>query len=427
MLPDPDPFDGNTGFDIIEFSMRDGNDTINLNSVGSYQGDVRSYVFDLGEGDDDANVNGANTDVLFGTSLDFEFDCDGGNDDVNFALGDFLSSTLTVEANGETHSDDFNFVLGDIDANFVSFAEENGIGHGSVVDIDMDFSSGSIDTLTTILGAVGYGSEVSYDAKGGSGNDRMGMIFNGVIDGTLIVNVSLDSGNDILDVQLNEEFGLGSQQIYIPTDNVQTVTQISHAEARFNLNGNDGNDTMTVRAGEQQGPVERIAAGFSLGQDVYVAYGAFLDVRLMGGYGDDKTTLDFSTKAGLDLQGGFKLRMDGSHGKDTLLVRLYLAWCSTGEVDGDMRGGNDADKVYLYLDDNNDIVWVPDAPALVPFPIGGVTYGPSGFFLQDGGSQTDKGFTRYNGDVLLAGETAGTPIYRRNIETILSVDPIPPV
>jgi hypothetical protein len=200
------------------------------------------------------------------------------------------------------------------------------------------------------------------------------------------------------------------------------VAEYSHASVLFNLNGNDGNDTMTVRAGEHVGPVMSASAVYELGSSFDVAYGAKLDVRLMGGYGNDKTTLDFATEADLDLRGGFKLRMDGSHGDDTCIVRIDLTYCSTGELDGDMRGGNGADKVYLYLNDNRGITWAEPLAAIIG---PGVSYGPTGFFLQDGGTQTDKGFTKYNGNILLAGQTTGTPIYRRNIETILSVDPYP--
>ena len=90
-----------------------------------------------------------------------------------------------------------------------------------------------------------------------------------------------------------------------------------------------------------------------------------------------------------------------------------------------MRGGNDADKVYLYLADYSHVINNTTSDATPALLIGGISYGPSGYFLQDGGSQTDKGFTWFNGEILDAGETVGTPIYRRNIEQILGYDPLP--
>jgi hypothetical protein len=143
---------------------------------------------------------------------------------------------------------------------------------------------------------------------------------------------------------------------------------------------------------------------------------------MIGGAGDDYLTLDLARYAGVDIQGLLYLRMDGSHGADTLLTRIDTGYCSSGTLDGDMRGGGSNDKLYLFL----------DVPVSAPAPVGlslvvsRLSYGPAGFFLMDGGTGTDKGYLELNGNPIGAGAPTG-PVLRRSIEQSLLIDPTNPL
>jgi len=452
---DPSVFDDVNGFEIIEIRMRDGNDTVNYNVVSDYEGQSRSYIFDMGEGDDDVNFTcrdilaggvimapfqeGVAPSVIErgrGSEIDIEFDCDGGNDDVNMNVDDVRSSRLVVEGGGEGSSDDFVINIDDVGDLFydraLTTSSLEDCFEAAVVDIDIDLGSGSLDTIRTSLDDVGVGSEVNYNLKGNTGNDNMWLVYTGDIQGSLIVNVTLDAGNDKLEIQLNGDpseysgFNVGLELEKKPEVNVSSEISLPFSsEARFNLQGNDGNDTMSVTAGTRGGLVPVDVLGGKNEGNVLVAENAVFDLREVGGYGDDKITTDFHKYAGLELEGKMIYRQDGDHGKDTLTTKLDISCWSDGDLEAYMRGGNDNDKLYLVLNDySHSVTNVAGVKTLSPIQIGyGITYGSAGYFLQDGGTQTDTAFTQFNGLILGPGDPSYTPIRRRNMESILINDP----
>jgi hypothetical protein len=167
-----------------------------------------------------------------------------------------------------------------------------------------------------------------------------------------------------------------------------------------------------------------VAGGQNNG-DILVAENATLEIREIGGTGTDIVKTDIWKDAGMELEGRFLFRQDGSEGNDTVTTKLKLDSWSDGTLEGEQRGGNNDDKVYLVLDDySHAITWVSGKPKLSLVGSGyGVDYGVANYFLQDGGSGKDNAFTEFNNTILGPGDPSWSPIRRRNFENILLSDP----
>jgi hypothetical protein len=211
---------------------------------------------------------------------------------------------------------------------------------------------GGDDQLTMQLGAFGDASAALFDAKNisinlGDGNDSAQIWFGGldmpnrVITANLNMTVNGGAGNDEVTGNFGEmqhgtlNFkvlgGAGDDNAFAGLwGNIDTG-----ATVHFNLQGQDGNDTLNT--------YETYNSGYD---HVNIAAGALLDINVNGGAGDDQMYMTY----GGTVLGNLRVRQDGGDGNDRVRGELHIADGSTGVMDAVYMGsaGRDVLRMELY-------------------------------------------------------------------------------
>jgi hypothetical protein len=335
-------------FEIYDIDTGGGADTVTWRVNSDYDGVDRSISLDL-----DSNTTGTdrfdfsmNGNFIEGSSnILFEVNGNTGNDTVVMTFGEIFDSSR-VQANVDVDGGNDNVTM-----DFFSVGTLNDATDVSDLDVDVDLGTGT-NGLIMSLENVEQGAVTRFNVVGGSGTDNVFTVLDGDAGGQLYLDAALAGGNDKWETFLTDLFdvseGAGVNGL-----------------ARFNVNGDEGNDTLIARWDPNNTNARVIDAGHTL------------DINLIGGNGNDGivVNLNDSTNTGFELDGRLRVRQDGGLGNDTFSTILTFNGDSdaTGLADVYVSGGLGQDAFTVRLRDNS----------------GGAVRYAGGYVIVDGGADVD--------------------------------------
>jgi hypothetical protein len=211
---------------------------------------------------------------------------------------------------------------------------------------------GGDDQLIMQLGEFGDPSAALFDAKNisvnlGAGNDSAQIWFGGlampnrVISTNLKITVNGAAGDDDITGNFGEMQhgtltfkvlgGVGDDEAFAGLwGNIDTGATVS-----FNLQGQDGNDTLNT--------FETYNTGYD---SVNIGAGGLLDINVNGGAGNDQIDVTY----GGTVLGKLRIRQDGGDGNDQVKGDMHIQDGSTGAVDAVYSGsaGRDVLRMEMY-------------------------------------------------------------------------------
>jgi Ca2+-binding RTX toxin-like protein len=309
----------------IIINTQNGNDNVTYNLSNLIAGSPRKITLTAGSGNDRFALTTGNLN----SSLDLSSDMGSGND------------TATVNVNGDIASPSELLPI-------------------TVVNLKVDGGSGNDTTNITTQGAV-RGAQVSVNATGSSGNDRIAVALNS----DLIPASGFLVPQRLASATVTADGGSGNDTITLTHNGI-----VRNATLGLTANGGSENDRITVNHTGDTDSVVGILASPSLsltadggtGNDTIVSsvqgglnFGATLTANLTGGTGNDRITYSQSGNisatsraswaidagSGNDtvnatydgvLNGRLLLTADGGPGNDTVAVNVNAGAGSTGQV-----------------------------------------------------------------------------------------------
>lgn len=334
---DVDPAEATAEIDsdsfVVEARLGGGNDKFTYHQGATLVAAARTLVVDLGAGNDEFHWLNTGGDVTAGSRVGLDVTAGAGADRGTIAFDRVADSVVSVSTDWGTGADVSTLAVG-------AFA-------AGAVDVATDLGGGT-NSYAAAFDVIGGGDTALLDVAvvGGGQADAVSVAFqNYVAHGSRAgVVADLGAGNDTFAVA----FKRGGFLVF---DNSQVTVA-----ARGGL----GNDTLSAGT-----------TGSGLCQ---VVSGGLLSVALDGGAGRDTVGVDFSAEDAWYLEAGttMQLRLSGGTGGDTLSCLLANTFAAAGRYDVAVRAGTGDDRVSFDL----------------PEP-GGMTFGPVGGVLLDGGGGTD--------------------------------------
>jgi hypothetical protein len=324
----------NVGSEEIKFGK--GNDTLTYILSGWSAGDQhRSISVDMGAGNDSFTFNAAGTPIT-GADLTVNYNGGNGNDIASFSFASIDNSKVTIAGdagfgndtttvaftgaitNGATVTDSQNMNAGN---DSLAVSVTGNVILGSTLTENDDLGGGTNTETVTQNNSVLNDSKVNLNILGGAESDFVGVALNNTIlnTGQEAVDANLGCGND----QFNGTFGPNFQ-----------ITGAG-AQATWDVNGGQGNDTINV-----QNTAAMAAPGTISG---------LLSINLDGGTGNDVLNAS-GTGLIMATPGNYQLRINGGDGNDTIGVALSNTAASTGNYDVAINGGNGPDAVTFSID-----------------------------------------------------------------------------
>lgn len=352
----------------FEVILSGGDDTLTWVVDQTYEFDTRSYQVDLGLGTNLFSFSQFSDENLdYESYVSLEVDGDGGNDNVLVKMDDIYSgSVFALDLDLEEGND------------YVDLEVESVDSYGEYA-ANIDLGGGNNTAIVKISGAY-YGGSVDVDIAGGISTTGRDVVTVNVVDNIENANLSIDAnlngGNDTMTVNLAKSF-----DVFNYDDFGEPSTT-----AAFNLNGGDGNDTITIRRATH-------AANANDPDYLNVDFGALFDINVNGQNGNDILTVDLDTGDGIELDGRLRVKVDGLAGNDTLRGEFFFSEESgrleeyepgffdifPGIADIAFRGGHQNDATTIRLIDRSE---VSDEGPLIVFQ--------GGYLIVDGGSGTDR-------------------------------------
>jgi hypothetical protein len=316
-----------------------GSDVITINIPADMTAVAKVFQVTLGPGKNTVTINGAGATLRGQSRLTIDVAGYLDNDKLTATLPGADASAITLRTDLSLGNDQVNLVLG------------GEITNGAVVDVDAVLSLGSnVFSLAQPASQSITDSTLSVGVEGGPNLDLVTTSFAGSFDGTARVTVSAD-------------LGAGNDK-YTGTFDLTTFDVTAGAEARFDVSGGGGNDTITFTRNGTAGGASTINAGL-------------LDFHADGGIGTDTITLDLGGGGFQMNNGTLALRASGGPGNDKIDATLVAEAGSTNPVfDVVLNGGRQNDTITLTLDNNS----ASDTAA---------NYGPAGMALLDGSDGID--------------------------------------
>jgi len=302
-------------FETIDVDLSSGDDTLEYKALTAFDDQQRSFLFDVGSGNDKLIFNAAGDDGgVFGSYVNCDFDLDTGNDTADVRVGAVDHGKFALNLDGNSGDDSVHIeITGDITVSAVN------------LDVELGAGKNKLDILSP--GSVNDGSNYFINVIGGSGVDTVNTSFSGDIeDARLFVTVNLQAGNDFYTNTFDlENFDVGTLGVLV-----------------FNVNGGDGNDSILVTRNFTIGPADFLE-------------NSLVDFELRGGNGNDKVTLDLGgdveNQRGIYLEGKMIVNLDGQAGDDTVTADLSFSDdpASFGDLNMVMKGGDGKDKMNFKL------------------------------------------------------------------------------
>lgn len=338
----PKLFFGGVTSPVIVIILGGGNDAVNSKAVSAFTGGSRTYLIDLGDGNDRVVFDMQGNSASANTSFDLNVAGGRGADKIDLFFNDIAASLVAISVSAGAGSDslalDFSgsvdagsrvqaeYALGDGNNNF--FASLGSIGDSvgaAAFDLQVDGGANVDNLQVQINGAVGNGSLGSF----------------------LAFTANLGEGNDLLFLDLKNAFSIGAN----------SVVQIT-------ARGGGGHDFLDVDDD-------------FMTQDLEIQVNAWLSINFLGEGGND--TIDLVLDQPLNafrvhLLGNVYLRSNGGNGSDVLSLHLGNDALSTGNYDVAVYAGNGEDAVSFALDDDSALL----------------TFNPASYILLDGGPGTNS-------------------------------------
>lgn len=361
---------GTPGIEIFDVDLGGGNDNITFIDTGSptaesYIGESRSLLLDGNTGNDNITLT-IRGGLTAGSDIDVQIDGDSGNDNITVNFNYLTDSKLDLDITAGEGNDN---ILVNLPSVLGVGADAVGPTYNSNVLVDIETGNGRNRLDLNAGASIYYDSVVDIDVKGGnstgSSYDTLNLDFdNTVVEGKLFVDVSAMSGDDRINVMVDN---LYVETINFDNPEVPPVFVTTPAPVvRFNINGNDGKDQITSMA-EESG--------------MYIDETAFFAFHAKGGNGDDKITVDWTGPIDIALGGQAIVNIDGQNNNDTIVTSFFFderiqEEGGGGQIDLSVKGGQNTDNVTFKATDLSTL---------------GVTFGPSGFGpLIDGQTGTDR-------------------------------------
>lgn len=329
---------------VFDIKLGGGNDTVEYDGLGAFDGSTRRVGVALGAGNDQFRYL-SDKNLTNQSDLRFKVSGSGGSDKVDFFFAAVQNSKLSLRGSLGSGADESQIKFtGNIDL-------------GSTAKIGADLGTGDNDLLISLQG-VGFSdiATTTINIRGGNDalhedqvivevNDDVG---NGREVSKLTVNANLLAGDDSFLAGLNKES--------FKVDDGSRCTIIAH--------GGSGKDGVSVLDGGGPGTL-------------FVDAGAVLDLRLFGDGGADSVFAGFSTDPGepnvLELTGTLRARVLGGAGNDFVGLQMQNNDASAGRYDLALFGELGNDRGFFELEKN----------------LGTPTIVPSGKVLLDGGLGRD--------------------------------------
>jgi hypothetical protein len=264
-----------------------------------------------------------------------ELDCNGNGLFVDTAAGDINGENFGIE-------DQIYIALKGNDTITIT---QTGAWTGQKKDFQALLGIGTNSLSYNSNGfAIGASSRIAFEVTGGTGVDSVNLAFagNAVSQSSILIRADLGNGNDVMSLELPATSSTGRLNADVTLGvgtNVFTMTQgvaITAGEVNLEVEGSTGRETITLNPTKVAGGRMRINALLGGGNDTYTAN---LDLALLD----------------LTANGELFLAADGGGGNDILTVTRNASTASTTQIvaasDLDMRlgGGIGNDKLSVDL------------------------------------------------------------------------------
>ncbi|MBI3932815.1 MAG: hypothetical protein HY317_05310 [Acidobacteria bacterium] len=316
-----------------------GADTITFNVPSNWSAISRSVQLVLGPGTNNVHLTTAGGAVLqAGSRLQMEVVGYLQYDRVNLTTPGLDASSFLFRADLSSGNDDVDLTLG------------GDVTGGSVLDVDAVLSVGSNTFDFLQAGKTVDASTLLIHVEGAGGVERVTSSLNGTISGAARMLFTAELG--------------GGSDLYTGTVDLAAFDLTGPAEARFEVAGGVGSDILSFTRNGTSGGAS-------------TTLGGLLDVRLTGGTGNDKLTVDLAG-GGFSIDGGtLGAWLDSGASDDKLDVFLEAASSSTNpNFDVHVNGGGQNDTITFSL--------------LNGGPNTAANYGPAGAAFVDGGAGNNK-------------------------------------
>jgi hypothetical protein len=358
-------------FTFLDIELRDGNDELTFTLIGDYDGQQRSLLVDLGNGNNQFAFNRSEVQILNHSQVTLDVEGGNGNDFLDVHFGPIADSTVNVTANLFGGADT-GLVQGVVTPGSISF--KGGI-RSSSVDVRVDLGTGGNDFRFNFGADLGKLDTFGPSTMNVSitGSDRAGDLDNVVFfaDGeansasTLNVDVQLKSGNDTF----RGVFDADTFEI----DDDDEASPFTGGAIHFTVDAGAGNDLLNMASIHQGHTIELTG---------------LFDINLQGSQGRDTISVDFGGPGGfanddeefeqLAQNRSFRLRVDGGGDSDAIIATLANTsdadLGATFSYDVALRGGAGSD--LMVFNGGNPLVGSDNGPS----------FGSAGAVLIDGGS-----------------------------------------
>jgi hypothetical protein len=320
--------------------------TINIPSMTSV---AKALQVTLGPGTNTVTINGAGATLSANSRMTIDVAGYTQIDTLNVTLPGLDNSALAFRTDLSLGNDIANFTLG------------GDITNGSVMDVDVLLNLGAnVFTFSQPAAQTISASTLDLTVEGSVNIDNVTTSFAGTLSNNarLLVYTDLGVGNDL----------------YKGNFDLTTFHILSSSEARFDVLGGDGNDTIAFTRNGTSGGASAQNAGL-------------LDLHVDGGNSDDTITVDLAG-GGFQMNGGtLGLRIEGGPGNDKINVGLEAEAGSTNPIfDIAIAGLGQNDAITFALTNNS----ASNTAA---------NYGPAGSVLIDGGLSANTCAVSGNGIV----------------------------